>query len=63
MGRKKDLRRITLLVTPQTDYHLGEIASMCGTSKGHVVDKLVREKCVSLRAWGGRGERRSRDDA
>lgn len=41
---KKPLRRITIVITPQTDYHLGELCAMNGwgeKDKGRVVDKLV----------------------
>lgn len=47
---KKNMRRIRLLVTAQTAYHLEELAKICGyKEQGRVVDKLVREKMVSLR--------------
>lgn len=47
---KKNMRRIRLLVTAQTAYHLEELARICGyKEQGRVVDKLVREKMVSLR--------------
>lgn len=47
---KKNMRRIRLLVTAQTAYHLEELARICGYKElGRVVDKLVREKMVSLR--------------
>ena len=46
---KKNMRRIRLLVTAQTSYHLEELAKVCGYKElGRVVDKLVREKMVSL---------------
>ena len=41
---KKPLRRISIVVTPQTDYHLCELCAMNGwgeKDKGRVVDKLV----------------------
>lgn len=47
---KKNMRRIRLLVTVQTAYQLEELARICGYKElGRVVDKLVREKMVSLR--------------
>ena len=53
MGRK-NLRRLSLLVTPQTAWHLEELRKMAGDRQtGRVVDKLVREKMLSLR-FGGR---------
>lgn len=46
MRDKKNLRRVSLLVTAQTAYNLEKLAAMCGyREKGHVVDKLVRKKC------------------
>ena len=41
---KKPLRRISIVVTPQTDYHLCELCAQLGygeKDKGRVVDKLV----------------------
>ena len=47
MREKKNLRRVTLLVTAQTAYNLDRLAAMCGYREpGHVVDKLVREKIL-----------------
>lgn len=52
---KKNLRRLRLLVTAQTAWHLEELRKICGYREaGHVVDKLVREKLLSLRS--GRGK-------
>lgn len=46
---KKNLRRISILVTAQTANNLHRLASMCGYREiGLVVDKLTREKMVSL---------------
>lgn len=45
MRDKKNLRRISLVVTAQTLYHLREMAAMAGWGEkdlGRVVDKLVR---------------------
>lgn len=57
MREKKNLRRVTLLVTAQTAYNLDRLAAMCGYRKpGHVVDKLVREKMLELNG-GKRHER------
>lgn len=40
----KNLRKITIAITPQTLYHLKNMANACGHgSIGRVVDKLVRE--------------------
>lgn len=41
---KKPLRRISIVVTPQTDYHLCRLCALNGwgeKDKGRVVDKLV----------------------
>lgn len=49
MRDKKNLRRISILVTAQTAYNLNDLAAMCGYREpGHVVDKLVREKMMKL---------------
>lgn len=57
MREKKNLRRVTLLVTAQTAYSLDRLAAMCGYREpGHVVDKLVREKMLELNG-GKRHER------
>lgn len=46
---KKNLRRISILVTAQTSKSLQRLAAMCGYREtGLVVDKLTREKMVSL---------------
>lgn len=46
----KNRRRISMLVTAQTDYNLKKLAYMSGLKNpGRVVDKLVREKMLSLR--------------
>ena len=48
--RKKNLRRISVLVTAQTAKNLERLAAMCGYRElGRVVDKLTREKMLSLR--------------
>ena len=57
MRDKKNLRRVSLLVTAQTAYNLEKLATMCGyREKGHVVDKLVREKMLMMNG-GKRHER------
>lgn len=49
---KKNLRRISVRVTAQTAYNLGKLAAMCGHQDlGRVIDKLTREKMVSLGEW------------
>ena len=58
MREKKNLRRVTLLVTAQTAYNLDRRAAMCGYREpGHVVDKLVREKMLELN--GGKHHERN----
>ena len=48
MGNK-NLRRLHCLVTSPTPYNLERLAQMDGSqSVGKVVDKLVREKMISL---------------
>lgn len=49
MSSKKNLRRVSLVVTAQTLYHLNKLAAMSGYNNlGRVVDKLVREKAVYM---------------
>lgn len=58
MRDKKNLRRVSLLVTAQTAYNLEKLAAMCGyREKGHVVDKLVREKILMMN--GGKHHERN----
>lgn len=59
---KKNIRRISILVTAQTAYNLDRLAAMCGYREiGQVVDKLTREKMLSLRG-GGIQTRKERAD-
>lgn len=55
--KHKNLRRISLLVTAQTAANLERLTRMDGqASLGRTVDKLVREKMLSLRQpelWRG----------
>ena len=45
MQSKKNMRRISVLVTAQTAYNLDKLAAMCCyRERGHVIEKLVREK-------------------
>ena len=55
MREKKNLRRVTLLVTAQTAYNLDRLAGY--REPGHVVDKLVREKMLELN--GGKHHERN----
>lgn len=49
----KNPRRLVCKVTPQTLWNLQKLAKMmkCGDNLGKVVDKLVREKMISLKNW------------
>lgn len=52
MSDRKNMRRISVLVTAQTAYNLDKLAAMCGyKEQGRIIDKLVREKMIML---GGR---------
>lgn len=46
---KKNLRRLSTLIAAQTDYNLEWLAAIYGKDKGWVINKLVREKMLSLR--------------
>ena len=48
---KKNLRRISLLVTAQTAGNINKLADMEQTDPGRVVDKLVRDRMISLHNW------------
>ena len=49
MQNKKNMRRISVLVTAQTAYNLDKLAAMCGyKEQGRIIDKLVREKMIML---------------
>ena len=55
MSKRTNQRRVRILVTAQTLWHLEDLAKICGYQEiGRVVDKLVREKMLSLRAGEGR---------
>ena len=49
MSRKKNLRRVSVLVTPQTLYNLERLADMAGYGQiGKVIDKLTRDHMLTL---------------
>ena len=49
MDGKKNMRRISVLVTAQTAYNLDKLAAMCGyKEQGRIIDKLVRENMIML---------------
>lgn len=47
--KKKNMRRISVLVTAQTLYNLAKLAAMDGRTIGQVIDKLVRDRMLLLR--------------
>lgn len=52
MKKKDRKRRVSVLLTPQTLYHLERLAAACGKNDiGWVIDKLTREKMLSMRDW------------
>lgn len=49
MSRKKNLRRVSVLVTPQTLYNLERLADMAGYGHiGKVIDELTRDHMLAL---------------
>ena len=61
MNKKSPTRKISVQVTAQTAYNLERLAeiSKVGT-KGRVIDKLVREKMLSIRATDQKYERNNK---
>jgi hypothetical protein len=56
MGNKKNLRRISVLVTAQTAYNLQRLADMDGQgNEGRVIDKLVRDRMIQIHSSLQRG--------
>ncbi len=50
---KKNLRRISIVVTAQTKTNLERLAAVAGYREiGRVVDKLTREKMLALHSTG-----------
>ena len=51
-GKCRKVRRVSILITPQTLHHLEELSCMigCPGQIGRVIDKLVREKALAMRA-------------
>lgn len=50
MSKKKNLRRLSTLVTAQTLGNLEKLAAMAGNGNtGRVIDKLVRDHMMRLR--------------
>jgi len=55
---KKNMRRVSILVTAQTLGNLEKLAAISGYRElGRVVDKLVREKMISLNPQKDRKEK------
>lgn len=55
---KKNLRRISVLVTAQTAYNLKKLADMDSQrNEGRVIDKLVRDRMVLINGSLQRGEK------
>ena len=52
---RRDLRKLTIKVTPQTAYNLHRLADMGNIPVGRVVDKLVRDRMVELKEAVRRG--------
>lgn len=50
-GKSRNVRRLSILITPQTLHHLEELSCMigCPGQIGRVIDKLVREKALAMR--------------
>lgn len=51
MRDKKNLRRVSLLITAQTAYNLDRLTAMAGyrpKETGRVVDKLVRDRMLMI---------------
>lgn len=51
MNNKKNMRRVSVLISAQTLWNLGRLAKMAkyGDNIGKVIDKLVREKMVQIK--------------
>ena len=50
MNNKPNTRKLSVRVTPQTAFNLERLAAISGLkTTGRVVDKLVREKMLSLK--------------
>lgn len=61
--KKKHNKKLTVRVTPQTAFNLDRLAAVAGLkSPGRVVDKLVREKMLSLHPEPPQGQKRRFED-
>lgn len=45
---RKNLRRLSALVTAQTLYNIAKLAAMDGRTIGQAIDKLVRDRMLLL---------------
>lgn len=52
MRNKKNLRRVSWLVSAQTAWNVNKLAQIEGTTPGHIVDKLVRDRMLALQMRG-----------
>lgn len=51
---KKNLRRVSIVITSQTLHHLEHFAAAIGANNiGKVIDKMVREKMIDLKTTRG----------
>ena len=53
MNNKKNMRRVSFLISAQTLWNLGRLAKMAkyGDNIGKVIDKLVRDKMIQMKEW------------
>ena len=62
---KKNLRRISIVVTAQTEWHLKRLAAMAGYKErdlGRVIDKLIRSNRAEESERKSYGRKRSKAD-
>ena len=51
-NKKKNLRRVSVVITAQTKHNLEHLAAACGYNGiVEVIDKLTREKMLNLKNW------------
>lgn len=48
-AKRKNMRRVSMLITAQTLYHLKQMAAEWGCSIGAVIDRMTREKMLGNR--------------
>lgn len=56
----KHAQKITVHVTPMTAHNLSRLAAMERCNTGRVIDKLVRDRMVSMRLHPGGGRENGR---